>query len=402
MKILNITPAYEPAWHLGGVVRGVSQVCRGLAKLGHEVTVFTTDSGQDRGLEVPVNTGVDVGGVEVFYFKTDFFLNFAYSRSLGQACRRRIKDFDLVHLTAFWCYPGIVGGHYARTAGIPYVVSTAGTLRPSAMQYKWFKKWLYLYLVEFRNLRGAAAIRCVTTMEREQNDYLPLTTPSFILANGIDPKEFHNLPAKPEARRRLGLPEDKTIAIFIGRLTPEKNVDVLLQGLELNKGKGLDLLLIIAGPDFGELRKLEAQAKNSGIGEAVRFLGMITPEERNIWLSAADFLCLTSEDESFGYTAVEALFAGLPVLITEGVGIHREVAADGAGIVVPLKVEAVARGLASMAINRGQREQMAKKALNCARQHFDLQTVAIKMTRAYEDILSGNRSPELMWSDRSK
>ena len=102
MKILHITPSYEPAWHLGGVVRSVSQLCRGLAKLGHEVTVFTTDSGKDRRLAVPVNQPVEVGGVTVYYFKTDFFLKFAYSRSLGAACRRLIKNFDLVHLTAFW------------------------------------------------------------------------------------------------------------------------------------------------------------------------------------------------------------------------------------------------------------------------------------------------------------
>jgi hypothetical protein len=48
MKVLHIIPSYEPAWHLGGVVTAVSQLCRGLVQHGMEVTVFTTDSGKDR------------------------------------------------------------------------------------------------------------------------------------------------------------------------------------------------------------------------------------------------------------------------------------------------------------------------------------------------------------------
>jgi glycogen synthase len=84
MKILHITPNYAPAWHLGGVVRLVSGLCRELVRLGHDVTVFTTDSGKDRRMAVPLDQALEIDGVKVFYFKTDFFLKFAFSRSLGR------------------------------------------------------------------------------------------------------------------------------------------------------------------------------------------------------------------------------------------------------------------------------------------------------------------------------
>ena len=104
MKILNVIPHYEPAWELGGVVRAVSELCRGLAHLGHDVTVFTTDSGRYRRLPMPVNQMVELGGVKVWYFKTDYGLKFAYSRSLKLALKRSIKEFDIININS----PGVI------------------------------------------------------------------------------------------------------------------------------------------------------------------------------------------------------------------------------------------------------------------------------------------------------
>ena len=399
MKILHITPSYEPAWHLGGVVRSLGQLCRGLVRLGVEVTVYTTDSGRDRRLKVPVNQAVEVDGVTVHYFKTDISLRFAYSRALHRACRDMAGKFDLIHLTAFWCYPGIVGGHFARRWSIPYVISTAGTVRPSAMRHKSWKKWLYMASFEMRNMRGAAAIRCVTPMEQQQNVYLPISTPSFVVPNGINYLESPAIPRRAEARRQLGIAADEFVGLFVGRLALVKRIDLMIKALSQAKNRGILATLLIAGPDWGELAKLKSLVQKLGLDDQVRFLGPVPPETRDLLLAATDFLALTSEEESFGYAAVEALFARRPVIVSEGVGIAPIVAAEKAGLVIPLDEAAMSQAMETMARNQELMAQMGDNAFHCAGEHFDITAVSQKMARAYNDILTGKRSVGLSWSD---
>ena len=205
MKILHVIPVYEPAWGAGGVVRTVSQLCRGLAKLGVDVTVFATDFGNGQKLPVPVDRMVEVGGVKVWYFRTDFLHKFAYSRSLGEALQRRTPEFDLIVFSTFWCYPGIPAGVEARKRGVPYIMFPGGILSDYALAHKHLKKRLFFKLFEERNLRQASALRYEVEMEREGTVPRQLTAPSFVVPNGLMAEEFQNLPEKARARESWGL-----------------------------------------------------------------------------------------------------------------------------------------------------------------------------------------------------
>ena len=85
MKLLYVVPIYEPAMEKGlGIPRGPSQFCRGLVKVGVDVTVFTTDCGI-RG--IPLNQEVDVGGVKTYYFRSFLKDGYRYSSQLRNACK---------------------------------------------------------------------------------------------------------------------------------------------------------------------------------------------------------------------------------------------------------------------------------------------------------------------------
>jgi len=401
LRILHVTPSYEPAWHLGGVVRSVSQLCRGLAGLGHEVTVFTTDRGGDGRLAVPVNEPVQVGGVTVYYFKTDFFLKFAYSRSLGKACRLKTKDFDLVHLASFWGYPEIPAVRWAKCYEIPYFVSTHGTFLQYSMSQKALKKWVYYYLVEKAVLQGTRAIHYTAELEREGMGYLGLRPPSLVIPNGLALDEFQNLPESSAARDVLCWEQGERIVLFLGRLHPRKGLSFLLEAFARAAASLPELVLVLAGPDGGEENKLKRDAKRLGVAGRVRFPGFISPEKRNLYLRAADLCALvTHPGENFGNAAVEAMLGGVPVLVSEHVGICREVAADGAGVVVPLSVEAISGALHNMLADPEGLGEMGRRAAESARRRYDIRVVAQMMADAYEDILTGRRSPGLGWSDQ--
>ena len=400
MKILHVTPAYEPAWHLGGVVRSVSQLCRGLARLGQEVTVFTTDSGRDRKLSLPLNCPVEVGGVKVYYFRTEFSYKFFYSRTLREACHKSLKNFDIVHLTSFWCYPGIPAAAAARKEGVPYLVSVRGTLRESALKKKAFKKWLYFQAIERKTMRRAAAIHYTTQMEKELDEYHRFRNPQFIVPNGFEVNEFNDLKRCRDARKIWGINPESKIITFLGRLHHVKALDLLIKSISTYELKNKELNLLIAGPDDGAEGSLRLLTNNLGLNKRVRFLGEVNHQERNSLFAASDIFALVSTDENFGNAAVEAMLAGVPVLLSEHVGICREVQADGAGIVVPLEVGAIAGAIEQMLAVPERLLTMGQAAAASARRRYDVNLVARQMATAYEDILTGRRSPGLSWSDR--
>lgn len=395
MRVLHITPVYEPAWHRGGVVRSVSQLCRGLVRQGLEVTVFTTDFGQN---SVSVNRPITVGGVEVYYFKTDF-KKFGYSRSLKDACRRFIKSFDLVHITSLWWYPEIAAGLEARKQRRAYIVSPTGGLTEYSLAQKALKKELYLKLIGNRILKNADALHFTTGIEKEQSEPRRMNVPSFIIPGGIDTDEFRELPDQITARKETGLPADKLVILFLGRLHAVKNLAVLIRAFAKVLAKNPNLLLIIAGPDNGEESLLKQLASDLGILTNVSFPGYISPDNRILILRSADLFVLVSLHENFGNAPVEAMLAGIPVLISENVGICKEVLADKSGIVVIPEVEEIAQAISQMISNPDKLREMGQVAAASARSRYGINVVAEKMATAYQDVLMGKRSPGLYWSD---
>jgi len=402
MKVLHITPIYEPAWQAGGGGRAFSQLCRGLVASGIDVTVYTTDSSGSGWLDVPLNRPVEVGGVEVYYFHTEMPRWFRYSKALGEACRKTIGEFDLVHLASFWNYPGIPAGAEARRQGVPYVISTHGTLVSYALRQGWLKKWLYMKAVEERNLRHAAAIHYTTELEREAMAYLRLPNPTFVIPNGLNFREFDALPARDVALRRLGLSEDSIVLAFLGRLNRIKGLDILVKAFAEIAADFPSAFLLLAGPDDGYERALRRLVDQFSLNHRVRFLGFVNQEARVRLLSATDLSLSLSESENFCYAAVEAMAAGVPVMLSEHVGISREVEADGAGVIVPAEVEAVANKLAELLSQPGLLKDMGRMAYASARKRYDISEVAKRMATAYKDILTGRRSPECYWSDASQ
>ena len=349
-------------------------------------------------MPVPLNQAVDLNGVQVYYFKTDFSLRYFYSRALKTACRQHLKDFDLIHITSFWCYPAIPAISTARQHQIPYLISVHGTLRNMALNLHDLKRFLYFHAIEKRHIDFAAALHYTTEMERQLDASYQFKAPSFIVPNGIGAQEFQDDIDAERARQSYGLAPGLQVITFLGRLAPVKALDLLIRAVATPALRDRPLQLLIAGPDGGVQSSLEHLVKELRIEAKVRFLGAIDPQERGRLFAASNILALVSANENFGYTAVEAMLAGIPVLVSEHVGICQEVLADGAGMVVPLKVEAIAGALTEMLADPAKLKVMGRAAAQAAQRRYDLPIVADKMLQAYQDILGGTRNPGLAWS----
>ncbi|ACL23799.1 glycosyltransferase family 4 protein [Chloroflexus aggregans] len=155
-------------------------------------------------------------------------------------------------------------------------------------------------------------------------------TPEVVF-NGIDTSLFRPQPPDPTRRTRWGLPTDRPLLLFVGRLQPWKGVETAIRALSYIPHTHL----IIAG-DGEDRERLATIATELGLHERVTFLGSVPRQQLPDLYAAVDILVATSyASETFGIGPVEAQACGLPVVASRFGGFP-EVVADGhTGLLVP-------------------------------------------------------------------
>ncbi|MFC1908809.1 glycosyltransferase [Chloroflexota bacterium] len=160
MKILQVFDFFSP--HGGGTVDLLYKLSRSLAQRGHEVTVFTSDFKLDRDYidslpEVNVYPFHCLSSIAEFYLTPGM---------VGEV-RRRLKDFDIIHLHCFRSFQNTVIRHYATKYGIPYILDTHGSLpRMTAGEtgQKWRLRWLFDVVFGNRILGDASKVVAETEL----------------------------------------------------------------------------------------------------------------------------------------------------------------------------------------------------------------------------------------------
>lgn len=137
--------------------------------------------------------------------------------------------------------------------------------------------------------------------------------------------------SREEARRRLGLPLDERVAVTVARLSPEKNLLMLIRAFARTHGK-LNAHLLIVG-DGHERAVLEAEVANLGLGAAVTLLG-VRSDIAEI-LAASDVFLLSSKREALPLAVLEAMAAALPVVATKVGDLAMIVKGGETGLLVP-------------------------------------------------------------------
>ena len=168
MKVLIVVPGYYPARRFGGPIKSIHSLARGLAELGVEVNVFTTNSDGPVNLRVAVGVATLVDGIEVTYFPVRWPRSYFFAPALGSALRERIKTYDVVYAAWLYVYPTAVAARESGRQGVPYVISPRGMLDRNAIAQKSrIKKTVYLAAVGRALLHAATAIHFTSQGERD-------------------------------------------------------------------------------------------------------------------------------------------------------------------------------------------------------------------------------------------
>lgn len=398
MKILHIVPTYIPAYRYGGPIKTVHELNKWLVKNGIEVVVYTTNIDGKDNLNVPLGQEVFIDGVKVFYFPVSF-RPWQYSYQLCKALAKNIKDFDLIHITSVFLSVSTLGAYYARKFKKPYMISPRGSLMIEPFEKKRLKKWLYMNLVEKRNLKQASAVHFTTEMEREE--YLKLGLPlkkGFIAANGFDLGEFNKDAPIEVFREKYNIKVNQKIILFLGRLSWKKGLDTLIPAFaEVVKKEPKVILIIAGGDDEGykkEILKIIAEInqrtpdilRTSDVPNIV-FTGMLFSEDKIAAYQGSDVFVLPSYSENFGMAPIEAMYFGLPIIISDKVGIAPIVLRENAGVVVKKDKTELANALIKILSDFEFSVKLGQNGKQLIEKEFSWQIIAENFIKVYNELI---------------
>lgn len=376
MKILHVVPYFKPSWEAGGPPRSVYEISYRQAKLGHDVTVYTTD-GFKRRINVVKNRAINVDGINVYYFRNlSIFLsshNIPLPYYMPIVARKEIKDYDIVHIHEFRNFLALVAYYYARKYNVPYVLQPRG----SAPRFsKTIRKKIFDFVGSKIFYNACRIIASSKIESRQYKKVFPKVNMSRVvhIPNGINP---WGLPKKGRFKKKFGI-EGKMI-LYLGRIHERKGLDLLIKAY--SKLNNEDVTLVIAGPDDHYLGKLKKLIKK--IDKKVVLTGPIYGKEKIEAYTDADVFVLPSRDyyESFGNVVLEAMVCGTPVIVTKYCGISEWIN-DEVGRIINYDVNELVKALKEL-LSYNSRSKVRKFALS----KFTWDNVVKETMKVYEQCI---------------
>lgn len=290
MKVLSITPTYYPG--VGGIESVVRDLATQVGDAGVRMDVAHVSASHST-MSMSRTDGIDVYRVPVAGNRL-----VGYARGLG----RLAEDYDLLHVHDPQLMM-LTANVLLQCRKVPAVLSTHGGFRHTS-RLRIFK-WLHERLLMRPLLKHYAKVLAVSESDTE---YFGRFSDNVLKCeNGIAFAKF-------QAGRSAGTP-DPTRWIYWGRWSRNKRIDALIDTVAQARANGIEIDLLIAGPDFDNIGDaLKARIESLGIGHAVRLHPYIGDAELLEELRQRTVFITASEYEGFGVGVLEAMAAGKIVI----------------------------------------------------------------------------------------
>ena len=390
MRILHLIATLDR--ESGGPAQACLEMARAVARRGHDVAICTTNWASTGVEPVPIKVPLQQDGVNVTYFPVHFPRFWKPSLPMIGALRRDLPGFDVVHLHSIYLFHDWLGGRLCRRFGVPYIVRPHGMLDPYIRKHHRGRKRLMELLFQDRVLRHAAAVHYTSDVEREISQPFDGGAPARIVPLGVNLAGFESLPPAERFFERFPETRGRRIVLFLSRLHFKKGLDLLIPAFARATSEDPSLHLVIAGPDDGMLDQCKAWARRDGVADKVSFTGMLRGEDKLAAFAAASVFALPSYSENFGIAVVEAMAAGLPVVISDQVNIWREVQQGGGALVVRCEEHKLALALSTVLRDAALAADMAGKARATVNRLYRWDNVAASLEAMYEEV-AGTSSP---------
>jgi glycosyltransferase involved in cell wall biosynthesis len=372
-RVAFLASEYPPRIY-GGLGTVVDALSRSLAAEGVDVVVFVPAA--DGSGEPPSRVELHPVPVESATSYEDFWLS--YSEAAGESLRSFGRCFDVVHCHDWMTVlgglaarpatqtPVVLTVHLPQTAAANLVMENVGLLGSDGVVVN--SRAVRAELLG-RGIRGGGA--------REGRDRRDRADEITVIPNGVDLTRFSPREEPPHQQQVL----------FVGRLVPQKAVDVLTRAFGAVLRRHPAARLVVAG-DGDQRLYLERLARFLGVRQHVDFLGWRSPDELTHLYRSSAVTAVPSLYEPFGLVALEAMASGCPVVVGQ-VGGLTELVEDGVSgfMVEPGDHLGLAARLAALLSDRDLAHATGLAARRRA-EHFDWATTARRTIEHYESLVA--------------
>jgi glycosyltransferase involved in cell wall biosynthesis len=381
MQVLMLSDVYFP--RVNGVSTSIQSFRNGLDRRGIDVRLIAPGYGDASAAPDDAAWVVRCASRRVPFDPEDRFV--ATSRFVAAG---RLQVPDLIHVqTPF-------GAHYAglrlaRWHRVPIV----------ATYHTFFEEYLHHYLpfapgavtrplarlLSRRQCNALDALIVPSTAMRERLAAYGITTPMHVLPTGIPLDRFASGDG-PAFRARHGLDLHRPLALFVGRMAHEKNIDFLIDVASLCRHANPRLQWVFAG-EGPALASLRGRVRSQGLDDTIRFVGYLdrATELRDCY-AAADVFAFASRTETQGLVLLEAMAMGVPVIALAEMG-TRDIVGPRLGAIVPKDAaDDFATEMLKLADNPVLRQELGRQAREFSRQWSE-DGAAGRLASLYRDII---------------
>ena len=369
-----------------------------MQKRGHDVSIATTDGNPfkdpssfkkyseiTKKISTSSKNVITINGtaiIPVHSVSSNFGM---YSMNARSIAKKTVKNFDLIHIYSWYHHIGIEFFKAAKKYNIPVVFTAMGTLQSDAQNFNKTQKSIIDLLYTKKIIQYASVLHSVGSSEIKSYTQLGGDTKKIIqIENGIDPKDFE-ITTKSDILIRLNL-ENKYYILYLGRLHPKKGIELLLDSFK-NISMDDKIYLVIAGSGEDDyVKKIKEYTKSLGLSNNVKFAGLVSHEEKFTLLKNAKIFSLPSKSDVHPRAIQEALFMGVPVVISNECD-YPEVEEYNAGIIVNQDSKQVTNAFKKILCDQNI-DKISNNAKKLIHERFLGIDQIMKFEKIYLDILS--------------
>ena len=299
---------------------------------------------------------------------------------------------DLLHSHGVWSPANHWVSKVARRNRIPLFIHPRGMLEPWALDHKFLKKKIGMYLYQQEDIRSASALFATSMQECENLRKLGLRHPIAVIPNGVNINSTKNQPVEQKIYR-----SGNRKVLFLSRIHPKKGLFNLINAWAQAAPVGWELGLV--GPDEGgHLAEVINLIDERGLTQSVKYLGERDGSAKTRCYEDADLFVLPTFSENFGVVVAEALTCGVPVITTRAAP-WGDLVTHRCGWWIDVGVEPLVQALrVAMALCDEERRIMGINGMRYVRR-FDWRDIASQTLDVYHWTLGKALKPNFVHTD---
>jgi glycosyltransferase involved in cell wall biosynthesis len=351
----------------GGPARVAIEQARSLIDAGHSVTIFAGWTGSD-----PPPTTIE--GVPCELRKTRQIarsLGFAGTVAPGllSSLHKRINEFDIVHVHLARDLISLPIAARVLGTGTPLVLQTHGMIDQSTSV---LARLLDAILTR-RVLHGARSILALSDRETEDLVIVGAHFSSIdVVGNGVRP-------APPKGKN----PSSKRDVLFLARMHERKRPLLFVEAAVQIARAWPDVTFTLIGPDEGEGPKVSSLIRSAGLGDQIRWIGPIHPEDVTERMRDSDLYVLPATDEPFGLTLVEAMSVGLPVIVGDGSVLASPIRDAGAGATYDGTAQSLAAAISRLLGEPEEMRSAGLRGIHYVQENWSIEAITRRVEMIY-------------------